>query len=110
MGKGRYDPPGFAPLARMRMDDGLLDLRLLETGKPFATLRTLLALLAGRLGWMPLYHEVHVPQATLEVVGDAVPFARDGEVGDSGTTMELTVEYRGLTLYRPKNAHPSPGL
>ena len=37
VGNSTYLPSGFAPSRRTRMDDGLLDVRILETGRRFST-------------------------------------------------------------------------
>src|SRR5690606_37251491 len=49
LGNSVYLPSGFAPTRRARIDDGLIDVRMLETGRPFARLRIVGALLLGRL-------------------------------------------------------------
>ena len=36
LGNSTYLPSGFAPSRRTRMDDGLLDVRILETGRRFS--------------------------------------------------------------------------
>ena len=57
-----YLPSGFAPSRRTRMDDGLIDVRILETGRRFSRLRILVSLALGRLERSPLYHELRVPE------------------------------------------------
>ena len=49
VGNCHHDPKGFAPAWRPRLDDGLLDLRLLDADQPFARLRLIASILAGRL-------------------------------------------------------------
>src|SRR6185312_4972733 len=82
LGNSVYMPTGFAPSRRTRMDDGLIDVRILETGHRFARTRILAALVLGRLPRSPLYHEMQVPQFSFSAVDAPTVIAHDGEVGD----------------------------
>lgn len=101
LGNSAYLPVGFAPAVRNRMDDGLLDVRILETGRPWSTLRMLAALLTGRLQRSRLYHELQVPQFRFTAPDGPVPLARDGEVDSPCAEAEFTVRYRALQVFRP---------
>ncbi len=101
LGNSAYLPVGFAPAVRNRMDDGLLDVRILETGRPWSTLRILVALLTGRLQRSRLYHELQVPQFRFTAPDGPVPLARDGEVDSPCAEAEFTVRYRALQVFRP---------
>ena len=63
LGNSVYLPSGFAPARRTRMDDGLIDVRMLETGRRFSKLRILSALALGRLERSPFYHEIQAPDS-----------------------------------------------
>ncbi|MGV0869102.1 diacylglycerol kinase family protein [Corynebacterium kalidii] len=102
LGNSVYRPTGFAPVDRDSVGDGLLDVRLLEIGRPFARLRITLSLLTGRLGQSPLYHELHRPVFRVEVLGEPTPVAHDGEVGDARSSAEFVSHYRVLPVYRPR--------
>src|SRR6478609_7965392 len=54
VGNSTYLPSGFAPSRRTQMDDGLLDVRILETGRRLSKARILAALALGRLERSPL--------------------------------------------------------
>lgn len=101
LGNSAYQPDGFAPAVRHRMDDGLLDVRILETGRPWSTLRILAALLTGRLQRSRLYHELRVPQFRFTAVDGPVPIAHDGEVDIPCAEAEFTACYRALQVFRP---------
>ncbi|BBX24683.1 putative phosphoesterase, PA-phosphatase related protein [Mycolicibacter terrae] len=101
LGNSEYLPAGFAPAVRHRMDDGLLDVRILEAGRPWSTLRILAALLTGRLQRSRLYHELRVPQFRFTSTEGPVPIACDGEVDNACTEAEFTVCYRALQVFRP---------
>ncbi len=101
VGNGRYQPQGFAPAFRPQLDDGLLDVRILERTRRFYHLRLLSALITGRLGRSRLYREIAAPQFDLQFPDGPVPTAQDGEVGPQESRMEVVVHYRALTVYRP---------
>ena len=83
------------------MDDGLLDVRILETGRRLSRLRILGALALGRLERSPLYHEMQVPEFSFEAVDGPTPVAHDGEVGSAYGRASFTARYRALPVFRP---------
>ncbi len=101
LGNSVYLPSGFAPSLRSRMDDGLIDVRILETGRKFSTVRILTALALGRLQRSPLYHELQVPEFSFTAVDGPTVLARDGEAGDKYTEARFKVRYRALAVFRP---------
>ena len=101
LGNSLYLPTGFAPARRTRMDDGLIDVRILETGRAFARTRILIALALGRLQGSPLYHELQVPRFRFQAVDGPTAIALDGELGDEHETASFTALYRILPVYRP---------
>ncbi|MGV0643629.1 diacylglycerol kinase family protein [Mycolicibacterium sp. XJ2546] len=101
LGNSTYLPSGFAPSRRTRIDDGLLDIRILETGRRWAKLRILAALATGRLERSPLYHELRVPEFHFTVVDGTTTLAHDGEVGTECQEASFVTRYRVLPVYRP---------
>ncbi|BBZ35697.1 bifunctional phosphatase PAP2/diacylglycerol kinase family protein [Mycolicibacterium confluentis] len=101
LGNSVYLPAGFAPSRRTRMDDGLIDVRILETGRPLARLRILAALAFGRLERSPLYHEMQVPEFSFTSANGPIAVARDGEVGEEYDEATFTSMYRVLPVFRP---------
>ena len=101
IGNSIYLPSGFAPARRTRMDDGLLDVRILETGRRFSRLRILVALVLGRLERSPLYHELRVPEFSFATVDGPTMLAHDGEVATECTEANFSVRYRVLPVFRP---------
>lgn len=101
LGNSEYEPQGFAPSFRERMDDGLLDLRMLDASGFGATLTILAALLTGQLGHHKRYREIHAPSLRIEVLhGGPVRVARDGELGEEVDALDLRVDRRALTVLR----------
>jgi undecaprenyl-diphosphatase len=101
VGNSTYLPSGFAPSRRTRMDDGLLDVRILETGRRFSRTRIVTALALGRLERSPLYHELRVPEFSFKSVDGPTVLAHDGEVGTEVTEATFSVRYRALPVFRP---------
>lgn len=101
LGNSTYFPSGFAPSVRPRLDDGLIDVRILETGRRFSRLRIATAVLLGRLERSPLYHELQVPEFRFTAVDGPTTVAYDGEVGEALSEASFTVRYRALPVFRP---------
>lgn len=101
LGNSVYLPSGFAPSRRTRMDDGLIDVRILETGRRFSRVRILTAMALGRLARSPLHHELQVPQFSFESVDGPISLARDGELDGTCTSGRFAARYRALQVYRP---------
>ncbi|SOD71923.1 undecaprenyl-diphosphatase [Jatrophihabitans sp. GAS493] len=101
LGNGTYLPSGFAPSRRLRMDDGLLDVRILDAGARLAKLRTLVSLAFGRLERSRLYHQLLVPEFTFTATEGPTTVAHDGEVGSKYRQARFSVEYRALQVFQP---------
>ena len=105
VGNSTYQPSGFAPAQRSRIDDGLIDVRILETGHRLSKLRIMTALMLGRLQRSRLYHEMHVPQFSFTCVDGPTTLAHDGEVSGQYEHLSLRVRYRVLPVFGPLQRH-----
>jgi diacylglycerol kinase family enzyme/membrane-associated phospholipid phosphatase len=101
LGNSTYVPSGFAPAQRNRMDTGLIDVRILETGRRLSRLRIMTALMLGRLSRSRLYHEQHVPEFRFTAVDGPTAVARDGEVDGHHEHASFTARYRVLQVFCP---------
>ncbi|MEO9327557.1 diacylglycerol kinase family protein [Gordonia sp. B21] len=101
LGNSVYEPTGFVPTRRLRLDDGLIDVRFLETGKRWATARLLASLVSGRLERSRLYHEMQVPEFTFRSLEGPIALSHDGEVSETVSEAHFRVDYRRLVVYRP---------
>ncbi|MFI6335612.1 bifunctional phosphatase PAP2/diacylglycerol kinase family protein [Streptomyces sp. NPDC050535] len=106
-GNGRYVPDGFAPVLRPRLDDGLLDLRLIDGEHRLARTRVVASALAGALGRSRVYSAERVTHVGLEGLTGTDTLAYDGEVGPTSGELRLAKRHRELVVYRP--AVPSSG-
>lgn len=102
-GNGPYRPAGFAPSWRPRLDDDVIDVRLVRADVRLARTRLALAVLTGRLGRSRVYEQRL--RGSLDLVleeGNGHPrLARDGEIGDAPRDLRLHVAPSRLAVYRP---------
>lgn len=102
IGNGRYQPEGLAPGWREQLDDGLLDVRLVDGSTPFSRLRLLAAVLTGRLAGCPVYSRTLVTSLRIRSREGALRLARDGETFDGGSDVPVRKHPRQLRVFRPK--------
>nr|MDQ6937569.1 phosphatase PAP2 family protein [Actinomycetota bacterium] len=101
IGSNSYEPRGFAPRWRPDLDDGMLDVRLLDQSRPHALLRFALALLLGRVRESRQYVETHVASLTVELE-TPVEAACDGEVFKVGRRLTFSMDRDSLTVLGPR--------
>ncbi|MBV9098894.1 MAG: phosphatase PAP2 family protein [Frankiaceae bacterium] len=102
-GNGRFHPLGFAPSWRERLDEGVVDVRIVDAASPFARTRLVAAVLSGGLGRCRVYQETAVDRMRVRVLDGDPELARDGESEPAPRDLELTVDDRPLTVYRPES-------
>lgn len=101
LGNGRYQPHGFAPSFRDQLDDGVVDLRMLDASGPVGRLAVLGAFLTGQLARNKRYHEVSAANLQIDVLSGPTRVARDGELGEYTEQLDIRVDRRALTIFRP---------
>ncbi|HEU5333596.1 MAG TPA: phosphatase PAP2 family protein [Actinocrinis sp.] len=104
-----YQPPGLAPSQRLRLDDGTLDIRIVDAAKPLTRVRLLAALATGTLANSRVYQYHNAATVTLEGVGDRpgggrLEFSVDGEIAGAGAGLTIGKARRSLIVYRPSRA------
>lgn len=100
-GNGHYHPAGFAPTWRERLDDGCIDVRLVDATRPFSRTRLVLAVLTGRLGRSRVHEQRIVAKLAVRSNQAGLRIARDGEVSDGPGHLMLRAASRPLVVYRP---------
>jgi len=100
-GNGIYHPNGFAPTYRRRLDEGLLDQRMVDGTSPLSRTRLVLAVLTGQLRHSRVYEQRSTHQTVLASRDGALPIAYDGEVGQRVTQATVGVSPVCLVVYRP---------
>ncbi|GAC1608715.1 MAG: bifunctional phosphatase PAP2/diacylglycerol kinase family protein [Mycobacteriales bacterium] len=98
-GNGHYHPAGFAPSWRERLDDGCIDVRLIDADHHFSRLRLVLAVLTGRLGESRVYEQRLVGSLPVRSRQGGLHMARDGEVGEGPGHLTLRAAADKLVVY-----------
>ncbi len=100
IGNGRYQPQGFAPSWRPRLDDGRLDLRMVTVAGRAPLLRLALSILTGRLGRSRLYIEDDPVDVHISRPDGPGLLASDGEITSGPAEMDYKKLARALIVYR----------
>jgi diacylglycerol kinase family enzyme/membrane-associated phospholipid phosphatase len=101
IGNCRHEPRGFAPSWRPRLDDGVLDIRLIEGTGRWLRLRVLLSALTGRLERSRAYRRWESPVVEVSSAERALRLSRDGEVFDGAPRFRAEKLPQRLTVFTP---------
>lgn len=99
IGNCRYKPDGFAPSRRARLDDGQLDIRLIDAGHPWCRVRLVAGLLTGRLGRSPVYRQWAATSLHVRSPDGPLRLACDGETFDGSEELEVVKTGERVALY-----------
>ena len=100
IGNCRYEPAGAAPSVRVRLDDGRLDVRLLDASRPYGRLRLLAAILAGRASRSPSLRSWTAEELRVRSLAGPLRTARDGELSEHQTaSFIIRKKPRALVIY-----------
>lgn len=96
-----YTPRGIVPRSRSELDDGLIDVRILDARHGWARLRLMTAGIFGRSHRARGFEQRTVSR--LEIVASEAPIrlARDGETFDGSSTFEVTKTSKVLRVFVP---------
>ncbi len=98
-GNGHYHPAGFAPSWRERLDDGCIDVRLIDADQPGSRLRLVAAVLTGRLGKSRVYEQRLVGSLPVRTRQGGLRLARDGEQSEGPGHLTLRSATKRLVVY-----------
>lgn len=101
IGNCEYDPPGFAPATRNQLDDGLLDIRLVDGTSPGARLRLVLAVLTGSVANSRVYVRRTVERARIATPHDSTTLAADGEIFEAAGDFTVEKNPQPLRVHVP---------
>jgi diacylglycerol kinase family enzyme len=101
IGNCRYYPAGFAPSWRERLDDGQLDVRILDASHPFARFRLVVAVLTGTLTRSRVYESFSAERVTVRSLDGPLRLARDGETFDGHEEFTVCKRDAALAVYVP---------
>jgi diacylglycerol kinase family enzyme/membrane-associated phospholipid phosphatase len=103
-GNGRYLPTGFTPAYRPRLDDGQLDVRIVDADVRFARTRIVLGALTGTLRWAMPYEATVRSGLRVGAAKGEWGLSVDGEVTTMSGQVDIGKSVGGLTVYRPAGA------
>jgi undecaprenyl-diphosphatase len=101
IGNCRYQPSGFAPSWRERLDDGQLDIRIVDGTRPWSRARLLLSVMTGRLARCGAYEQRFVRSMTVKSLDGRLRLARDGETFDGPEEVTIAKADEPLLVYVP---------
>ncbi|MEO6654121.1 MAG: hypothetical protein ABIP17_15860, partial [Ilumatobacteraceae bacterium] len=101
VGNCAYDPPGFAPATRQRLDDGQFDVRIIDGTHPAARLRLVVAMLTGRVGRSPVYTRALVDRMEVVATSSTADLAADGEIFEGAGSFTVEKHPRPLKVFAP---------
>ncbi|MBB2915109.1 undecaprenyl-diphosphatase [Streptosporangium becharense] len=101
VGNCRYEARGAAPTRRQRLEDGLLDIRVLAAADRLPRLRVFLSLLAGRVKLSRHYQQWQADTLRVSSPSGRLALARDGETFEVSGEAEFTKRPRSLLVIRP---------
>lgn len=84
-GNCTYHPPGLAPVWRERLDDGLLDVRLISAERRLGRTRFVASLTVGRLARSKVYEQWTAGRVDVRAADRPFRFAWDGETSEEPT-------------------------
>jgi diacylglycerol kinase family enzyme/membrane-associated phospholipid phosphatase len=100
VGNCEYASRGVAPTWRDRLDDGVLDIRMIGAKHQFSKSRAVAALLVGHLRVVPEYDAWKATSLRLSGVDGPLRVTRDGEIGMAGSEIVITKRPGALAVFR----------
>jgi undecaprenyl-diphosphatase len=101
VGNCTYSPPGLAPMWRERLDDGLLDIRVVHGARRFSRIRFTLSALAGRLSHCHVYSEWTAEHLDVTSLDGPQRIAADGETFEGKASFTVSKQPRALRVAVP---------
>ena len=102
IGNCRYHPAGFTPSWRERLDDGQLDVRIVDGTHPWSRTRLLLSVMTGRLARCGAYEQRFVRSMHVKSLEGRLRLARDGETFDGPEEFTIAKADDPLLVYVPE--------
>ena len=100
VGNCRYHPDGFGPSWRERLDDGIVDIRIVH-GHPWSRVRLVVSVLTGTLGRCRAYEQRAVCQMHVRSTDGPLRLARDGETFDGAEEFDIRKADEPLLVFVP---------
>jgi undecaprenyl-diphosphatase len=102
VGNCRYLPDGMAPTWRERLDDGRLDVRVVDAAHPFCRTRLVAAALTGTLRRSRVFETWQATRLHVRSTDGPLRLARDGETFDGDDEFEIAKDGGRLVVFTPR--------
>jgi undecaprenyl-diphosphatase len=99
IGNCKYNPSGFAPAWRKRLDDGQLDIRIVDASSRGGVTRLIASLFTGRLGRSRIYEQRLATRLEVKSLQGPLRLAHDGETFDGREEFVVEKLANPLTIY-----------
>jgi undecaprenyl-diphosphatase len=96
-----FGPGGIAPSRRSRLDDGLLDVRVVSADHPWARTRVLASMATGRLGRSRPFRRWLCHELEVRSLSGPLQLARDGEVWEGSEHFTVAKRPEPLLVLQP---------
>jgi diacylglycerol kinase family enzyme len=103
VGNCHYQPEGMAPTWRERLDDGRLDVRVVDAGHPFSRTRLALAAATGTLRRSRVFETWAAPALHVRSADGPLRLARDGETFDGDDEFDIAKPGDRLAVFTPRD-------
>jgi diacylglycerol kinase family enzyme len=105
LGNCHYQPEGMAPTWREHLDDGEIDVRLVDASHPFCRTRLVLAALTGTLRRSRVFETWHTTGLHVRSADGPLRLARDGETFDGTDEFDVVKTGARLAVFAPRVAN-----
>jgi diacylglycerol kinase family enzyme len=102
VGNCRYLPEGMAPTWRERLDDGQIDVRVVDASRPFCRTRLVLAALTGTLRRSRVFETWQATSLHVRSADGPLRLARDGETFAGEAEFEVSKDGARLAVFTPR--------
>ena len=109
VGNCRYQPEGMAPTWRERLDDGQLDVRVVDAGHPFSRTRLAVAAVTGTLRRSRVFETWATTALHVRSADGPLRLARDGETFDGEAQFDIAKTGDRLAIFTPRNSVADDG-
>ncbi|HET6954908.1 MAG TPA: diacylglycerol kinase family protein [Acidimicrobiales bacterium] len=104
VGNCRYLPEGMAPTWRERLDDGQLDVRVVDASHPFCRTRLVVAAMTGTLRRSRVFETWQTTSLDVRSHDGPLRLARDGETFEGADQFEICKRGDRLAVFTPRRA------
>jgi diacylglycerol kinase family enzyme/membrane-associated phospholipid phosphatase len=106
LGSGRFVGDALVPARRRRLDDGCVEVRLIDAERRWSRLRIFAAAIVGRIGRSPVYERWTTERVVLRSQDGPLGVVCDGEVLPGVSELTVSIRRRALHVLQPA---PAPG-